>query len=195
LTGSRFVHLATHGFFEPPELAPRSLGASDASSYWTSPQGLSRLSPGLLSGIAFAGANQPPAVDRDDGILTAVEAQQLDLNGVELIVLSACETALGSEARGEGLIGLQRAFQVAGAETLVSSLWPVDDAATSVLMDEFYANLWSKKLSKIESLRQAQLAIMKRYDTQRRKLRNEDDPAGRRPAYFWAPFSLSGNWR
>ena len=88
----------------------------DNQNYWTStPQGLSRIHPGLLAGITFAGANRQPSPDRDDGILTAVEAQQLDLAGTDLIVLSACETALGTSTHGEGLMGLQRAFQVAGA--------------------------------------------------------------------------------
>ena len=121
----------------------------------------------MLSGIALAGANRgaQPIDDRhrlgDDGILTALETAELDLSAAELVVLSACETGLGPVAGGEGLLGLQRAFQVAGARTVVASLWKVDDAATERLMTHFYRNLWQKKgLPPLEALRQAQLAIL-----------------------------------
>ena len=194
-TRARFIHLATHGFFEPPELTTKVSRPGDELSYWSTPEGLVRLSPGLLSGVAFAGANRAPAADRDDGILTAVEAQQLDLGGVELVVLSACETALGSESRGEGLMGLQRAFQVAGARALVSSLWSVDDEATALLMGEFYANLWDRRLPRLESLRQAQLAVLHRYDPRTHALLPTPTDARRLPPFFWAAFTLSGDWR
>jgi CHAT domain-containing protein len=75
--------------------------------------------------------------------------------------LSACDTGLGKVAAGEGVLGLQRAFQGAEVRTLVTSLWSVNDAATSVLMEEFYNNLWRKKLPKLESLRQAQLTVLR----------------------------------
>src|SRR5262249_50869948 len=100
--------------------------------------------PGLLSGIALAGANLPPRPGEDDGIMTALEVSSLDLQNVELAVLSACETGLGQTAGGEGTLGLQRAFQVAGARTTITSLWSVDDAATQTLMVEFYKRLWDK---------------------------------------------------
>ena len=90
----------------------------------------------------------------------------MNLSNVDLAVLSACETGLGKVAGGEGLLGLQRAFQVSGAGTTVASLWQVDDAATRALMDEFYRNLWEKKLPKIEALRQAQLKMLREYDPQ-----------------------------
>jgi CHAT domain-containing protein len=86
--------------------------------------------------------------------------QALDLRGTELVVLSACETGLGAMEYGQGVLGLQRAFQAAGARAVVASLWKVDDAATSVLMERFYVNLWEKKLPKLEALRQAQLAVL-----------------------------------
>ena len=98
--------------------------------------------PGLLSGLALAGANRPPEPGQDDGILTAPEVAELDLAGVELVALSACETGLGESAGGEGLLGLQRAFQEAGVGSVVASLWSVDDAATRALMERFYQNLW-----------------------------------------------------
>src|SRR5262249_13593553 len=120
--------------------------------------------------LGLAGANQ--AADR--GYLTAEEVAGLDLRGTELVVLSACATSLGKTVGGEGLLGLQRAFQAAGARTLVASLWSVDDAATSVLIEEFYAHLWQKQLSKLEALRQAQLTVLRhpeRVEQRRRELR------------------------
>ena len=86
---------------------------------------------------------------------------RLDLSGVDLATLSACETGLGKTAGGEGVLGLQRAFQTAGARTTVTSLWKIPDDATRSLMIDFYENLWTKKMSKIEALRQAQLTLMR----------------------------------
>ena len=97
----------------------------------------------------------------EQGIWTAEEVADLDLRGVELAVLSACETGLGKVAGGEGVLGLQCAFQSAGARSLVVSLWKVNDAATSVLMEEFYTNLWQKKLDRLEALCQAQLTVLR----------------------------------
>ena len=149
---------------------------------------VSGLHPGLLSGLALAGANRAgtPAVaddpDADDGILTAEEIGSMNLEGVNLVMLSACETGLGKAAGGEGLLGLQRAFQSAGARTVVASLWKVDDDATRALMVEFYRNRWERRLSKLESLRQAQLKMMREYDPKSGQLRgpgpfNPVDPA------------------
>jgi CHAT domain-containing protein len=118
----------------------------------------------------LSGANRSP----DHGILTAEEVADLDLRGTELVVLSACDTGLGKVAGGEGVLGLQRAFQAAGARSLAVSLWSVNDAATSVLMEEFYANLWQKKLPRLEALRRAQLTVLRdpgRVEQRRRELR------------------------
>jgi CHAT domain-containing protein len=215
---SRYVHLATHGFFEPelPRVAP---GGSPVR------QQVIMSTPGLRAGIALSGANVPVRPGRDDGILTADEAQQLDLDGTDLVVLSACESSLGSQIVGEGMMGLQRAFQVAGARSLISSLWPVSDAATSVLMEEFYTNLWERKLPKLEALRQAQLRVMREPEIVVKRLRElreemakrgwsetqlaargldqraEHMPAASRgstlrsPGMWWAAFVLSGDWR
>jgi CHAT domain-containing protein/Tfp pilus assembly protein PilF len=166
--------------------------------------GISGFHPGLLSGIVLAGANRPAQPDQDDGILTALEVTELDLSAVELAVLSACETGLGQTAGGEGVLGLQRAFQVAGAKSVIASLWRVDDDATRALMDRFYEYLWQKKLSKLEALRQAQLALLR----QGRKRGPGElvplDPTAkaqakpleaRTPPLYWAAFVLSGDWR
>ena len=144
----------------------------------------------------FAGANKPPEAGKDDGILTALEVSALDLSKVDTVVLSACETGLGEVAGGEGLLGLQRSFQVAGAKTVVASLWKVPDAATSKLMQRFYENLWDKKMGKLAALREAQIWMLR--DKGNRGLAlDEDQPTdtGPLPPYYWAAFVLSGDWR
>jgi CHAT domain-containing protein/Tfp pilus assembly protein PilF len=172
--------------------------------------------PGLLSGIALAGANRgnlsesssdPAAVAADDGIMTALEVASLDLQNVDLVTLSACETGLGKETGGEGMLGLQRAFQVAGAKATVSSLWSVDDAATQTMMTEFYSRLWNKDrpLGKLEALRQAQLEMLNHYDPNTKKIANgsrglqldaeSSTTNGRLSPKYWAAFDLSGDWR
>jgi len=178
----RFIHLATHGFFAPPEVKEaldllkrdpkRPLNPSNSG-------GLSTCHPGLLSGIVFAGANRQQPQGRDDGIFTAVEMAASDLSGVELMVLSACETGLGVSTGGEGYIGLLRAAQLAGARTVVASLWKVNDEATRELMGRFYENLWSGRLPKLEALRQVQLEMIAR----------------KAPPKHWAAWVLSGDWR
>lgn len=147
-----------------------------------------------------------------DGRLEVREVFGLNLRGCEMVTLSACETRLGRYSRGDEIVGLERAFLRAGVPTVVASLWKVDDAATDVLMVEFYRNLWSKdkKLGKLEALRQAQLAMLrgelkvKVDETRRRRgLRGPvlDDPKplpkGKsiiHPCY-WAAFLVSGDWR
>jgi CHAT domain-containing protein len=216
----RYVHLATHGFFAPRELRsalaetssdrPLDLGilGSGKASNRFGDKGVTGLHPGLLSGLVLAGANRPADPSHDDGILTALEVEGLDLDGVELVTLSACETGLGEEAGGEGLLGLQRAFQIAGARAVVAGLWQVDDAATRKLMTEFYRNLWEKKLPRLEALRAAQLWMLRAGDAwmqeegigrgmadvrvPRERLPVQD---GRLAPYYWAAFSLSGDWR
>jgi CHAT domain-containing protein len=155
----RYLHLATHGFFAPPQL--RSALATASRGELFARQDMAYYHPGLLSGLVLTGANRKPQADQDDGILTALEVTELELSGVDLATLSACETGLGERrAGGEGLLGLQRAFQAAGARTVVASLWKVDDATSRRLMALFYQNLWEKKLPKLEALRQAQLSVL-----------------------------------
>ena len=95
----------------------------------------------------------------DRGILTAEAIAGLDLSGLELVVLSACETGLGLVGGGEGVFGLQRAFHLAGAQNVVASLWKVDDQATAALMAIFYDRLWRQGKPPLEALREAQLAL------------------------------------
>jgi CHAT domain-containing protein len=209
----RWLHLATHGFFAPPELrsalAPvensktNPGGIADLGHGLFERQGVSGFHPGLLSGLVLAGANHPPADGQDDGILTALEVAEMDLGGVEQAVLSACETGLGQLAGGEGLLGLQRAFQVAGARSVVASLWQVPDEATQVLMERFYTNLWQKKMSRLEALTEAQRWLLSQglkhpglvRGMVRRDRKEETSSDGRMPPFYWAAFVLSGDWR
>ena len=159
--------------------------------------------PGLLSGLVLAGANRPAEEGKDDGILTALEVEQMDLSRVKLATLSACETGLGQTAGGEGLLGLQRAFQIAGAKTVVAGLWKVPDKATQLLMARFYDNLWQKKMSKLEALSKAQRWLLHDGPKQpglTRGLQLDGDPdqsngPGLLPPFYWAAFVLSGDWR
>jgi len=136
-----------------------------------------------------------------DGILTAEEIGTMNLDGAGLVILCACETGLGQTAGGEGLLGLQRAFPSAGARAVVASLWNVPDDETRTLMEEFYTNLWQRKLSPLESLRRAQLEMLARpiRPGQQRGYQRLDGAAatssGKRSPYFWAAFVLSGDWR
>ena len=163
----QFVHLATHGFFA---------GESESSSRQAELQraalqrgdlrllaGVAGRHPGLLSGLVFAGVNRS---DRrpEETILTALEAAELELGQVELVVLSACSTGRGQVAGGEGVLGLQRAFQLAGARSVVASLWQVPDEETHQLMREFYSHVWSKTpVLRAEALRQAQLWMLENW--------------------------------
>ena len=188
-----YLHLATHGFFADPADAPKpSTRSGPAADTPPSPAANS----GLLSGLVLAGANKPKG--DDDGVLTALEVGDLDLSRVELAVLSACETGLGQTAGGEGVLGLQRAFQVAGARTTVTSLWKVDDQATRTLMGRFYDGFWKQNLGCLEALRAAQLDMLA--NGKSRGLVREAEPAadakpGRTPPFYWAAFTLAGDWR
>src|SRR5262249_42445437 len=103
----RYAHLATHGFFAPPELKS-ALSGADRRDDLFGREGVQGWHPLLLSGIALAGANREPKPEEEDGILTALEVSEMELPGLELAVLSACETGLGKTAGGEGVLGLQR---------------------------------------------------------------------------------------
>jgi hypothetical protein len=149
-------------------------------------RGASRLSelelenPLLRSGLALAGANPglsvlaPPGAE--DGLLTAEDVTGLDLLDTELVVLSACETGLGDVRTGEGVFGLRRAFVLAGAKTLVMSLWKVPDEQTQELMVDFYERLLAGE-GRAEALRQAQLALKEKHPH----------------PYYWGAFICQGD--
>jgi CHAT domain-containing protein len=148
----RIVHIATHGLVN--SLHPE------------------------LSGLVFSLVD--PNGRPRDGFVKSYELYKLRLNA-DLVVLSACQTALGEQIRGEGLIGLTRPFMYAGAPRVVASLWQVPDRATAELMALFYRGIVAEHLSPAAALRRAQL-----------KLR--EVPRWSRP-YFWAGFALQGDWR
>lgn len=191
-----YLHLATHGFFANPDLRSafdHQLAAS--SRFGPELAALPGNHPGLLCGVVLAGANNPQP-EGDDGILTAEEVQTLDFRACQLAVLSACETGLGEVAGGEGLLGLQRAFQVAGTRTVISSLWKVPDAATRDLMEQFYENLWNREMGTLEALREAQLWMLREHGPRAAYLLDEGQPSqDRLPPYYWGAFMLSGDWR
>lgn len=215
---SKVMHVVTHGFFSAPKIGSVRQSTIDPTLALESEDRgadplFNKWIPSLLSGLVLAGANQQTADSSlDDGILRAAEIEASPMRGVDLIVLSACETGLGPVAGGEGLTGLQRAFHVAGASSVVSSLWKVDDAATQELMRRFYTNLWIKKQSKIDALRNAQLWMLRNpgelaalgvedtetrgavRDRRKRVVAVQEKPAKTSP-FFWASFQLSGDWR
>jgi CHAT domain-containing protein len=181
--GPSILHLATHGFFMESIGGPatgRGVQAleDDVPLPTPSSRSVAAGDPMLRSGIALAGANDAPGPG-DDGIFTALEASLLDLIGTDLVVLSACETGVGKTVSGEGVYGLRRALTLAGAESQVLSLWKVDDVATRDLMVSFYRHLL-KGEARGEALRSAQLELQGR-------------PPTRHP-YFWAAFTLSGDY-
>jgi CHAT domain-containing protein len=160
-------HLATHGAFFPDQLHPFTEDVSSGMLAFESSDRLRHLSrlenPLLRSFLAMAGVNtwlkgKKPPVMAEDGLLTAEDVSGLDLTGTELVVLSACETALGSVHAGEGVFGLQRAFVMAGARTLLMSQWKVPDQETCELMEGFYARLLAGE-GRAEALRNSKLAI------------------------------------
>jgi CHAT domain-containing protein/plasmid replication initiation protein len=174
LNNPTILHIATHGFFMPSAEASqdgRSLAGEELQTYAKDPL--------LNSGLLFANAQQGLSgqiSQGEDGVLTAKEALNLNLDKTELVIMSACETGLGEIRNGEGVYGLQRSFQQAGAKTVVISLWKVSDEATQELMSNFYTNLLSKKLSKREAFKQAQASLMLKYP----------EP------YYWGAFVMVG---
>ncbi|MFD2234950.1 CHAT domain-containing tetratricopeptide repeat protein, partial [Phaeospirillum tilakii] len=158
------LHIATHGFFLKPDdgLRQRLLKAQRSGEFEPPPPGDDPL---LRSGLAFAGINANARrlgeIDTDnDGVLTALEVLGLDLSGTRLAILSACETGLGEVHEGEGVYGLRRAFQEAGAQAVVSSLWQVSDAGTQTLMAALYKRLLAGQ-PPAEALRAAQLEMLR----------------------------------
>ena len=223
----QILHFATHGLFEQDEhrLIPSSQslvgsrGAKVLSSTFDDSQQTVKVT---RSGLVLAGANRQSEALPDgsepevteDGLMMENEILAMSLENASLVVMSACDTAQGKQQGGEGLLGIQRAFQVAGARTTVASLWQVDDAATVLLMQRFYENLWSGKLSRLDALREAQLWMLRSgkhtlLASARRTIARGQETRGaelvlgeleklqddRLPPYYWAAFALSGDWR
>src|SRR6202008_1205273 len=161
LESPAILHIATHGFFLPDE----DYGDEKIMGFESN---VARQNPLLRCGLVMAGATayakDKTISKKEDGILNAYEASLLNLQNTELVTLSACETALGETSMGQGVYGLQRAFQTAGARSLLMSLWVVDDNATQELMTEFYKE-WLNTISgnKRTSLRKAQLTLKEKY--------------------------------
>lgn len=173
------LHISTHGFYytqEDADNARYKFMLIDNDMISAEDKALTR------SGLVMSGANHiledeelPDNVE--DGILTAKEISDVDLRGLDLVVLSACQTGLGDIAQGEGVFGLQRGFKKAGANSILMSLWEVDDKAAQILMTQFYRNLLSGQ-SKRQSLLSAQ-----------KYLREVDGGRYDEPKY-WAAFIL-----
>jgi CHAT domain-containing protein len=152
LANYRIVHFATHGFFDSEN--PK------------------------LSGLVFSMLDQNGKPQ--NGFLRLHEIYNLKLPA-DLVVLSGCQTALGKDVRGEGLIGLTRGFMYAGALRIAASLWQIDDSATAELMRYFYTAMLTEKLKPAEALRKAQLQMLAQKRWQN--------------PYFWASFTIQGDWR
>lgn len=191
--GHRVLHLATHGFYLGAGCIEEEAGTRGVGG--VAPTRASRrgfrsqdgTNPLRLSGVALAGANRrhEAGEGEDDGILTSGELAALDLEGVEWAVLSACETGLGEIGTGEGVFGLRRALQLAGARTVVLSLWAVDDLAAQAWMQELYRARLVERLDTAEAVREAGLRVL-----ERRRDRGESDHP-----FFWGAFIAAGDWR
>lgn len=160
MKGPAVLHVATHGFFNPDVNMDKAMTmgvqVSKAKNNALLRSGL------LLNGAASVYKDEPNLLGSNNGILYAFEAMNLDLQNTELVVLSACETGTGEIINGEGVYGLCRAFQVAGASKILMSLWKVDDAATKELMTTFYNN-WTKMNDPQQAFVQAQKTIKEKY--------------------------------
>ena len=171
------IHIATHGFYWKSPNQYRDVLRMDGN-YDSFKANYEKSM--IHSGLIFSGVNKNLKEtninnDFNDGILTAHEISKLDLSGCDLVVLSACKTGIGDLSTSEGVFGLQRGFKLAGVNSIIMSLWNVDDSATKILMSEFYRNYLAGS-SKLESLKQAQKTV-------------ESYPEYKHPKY-WAGFIL-----
>jgi CHAT domain-containing protein len=170
LKSPRILHIATHGFFLKDlekDYNEKMLMGMD--------QVVVKGNPLLRSGLLLANAKKA-LEDGSEGVLTAYEAVNLELKDTELVVFSACETGLGKIKNGEGVYGLQRAFQQAGADAVLMSLWSVSDESTQELMLMFYENWLQQGMDKRTAFRQAQAKLREEYP----------EP------YHWAAFVMVG---
>ena len=188
----RFLHVATHGFFIGAPMATDRGSPSKPVplAFFRNPTTETRLQldPLYGSGLALRGANllrtktgRRWKEGRDDGLLTAAEAQRLNLVGTEVVVLSACDTGRAvSDSQGTAFYGLRHAFRSAGARNVVSSLWSVSDVTTYWLMEAFYEHYLAGEVPML-ALNKARAALR-----QRCRKRDCDHP------FFWAPFVVEG---
>jgi CHAT domain-containing protein len=167
----QILHIATHGFFLPETHRSKEDDSDDKNAYTLANDPLLR-SGLILSGGNHAWSGKTPVEGVEDGIATAYEISQLNLSNTELVVLSACETALGDVKGSEGVFGLQRAFKMAGVKKMIVSLWQVPDKETAELMTTFY-NYWLKGKTIEQAFAQAQAEMRKKYSP-----------------YYWAAFVL-----
>lgn len=174
--GRRLLHLATHGFYLGGRCNGVRLSGGDATN--AAPVGENPL---LLSGLCLAGANRDEEFAVEDGILTAEEVASLPLDGTQWVVLSACETRLGETKHGEGVYGLQRAFQMAGASTVISALWAISDRATTSFMKSLYS---TSNTPLYDAMRHSQNDMI----AELRKRGQPDHP------YNWGAFVAVGGW-
>jgi CHAT domain-containing protein len=167
LPAAAILHVATHGYYVESD-ASQTPSVNMTLGTWAPYQS-------MRSGLVLreAGRSEPG----EDGLLTAIEISTLDLSATKLVVLSACDSGVGDPSAGGSVSGLRNAFQTAGAQALITSLWKVDDAAGKELMEAFYENLAAGQTFS-DALRLAKLEM--------RKL-----PARSHP-YFWAPFGFEG---
>jgi CHAT domain-containing protein/Tfp pilus assembly protein PilF len=181
--GPLILHVATHGFF----LADRKL-ATPGGTGLGSEEGAAGLkqthdalteNPLLRAGLILAGIKQNQSGPGEDGVLTALEAAELNLWETKLVTLSACDTGLGEVKNGDGVYGLRRALALAGSESQVMSLWKVADKATRELMVGYYTGL-QRGEGRNEALRNVQLQMLRSGE--------------RRHPYYWAGFIQSGEW-
>jgi tetratricopeptide (TPR) repeat protein len=180
------LHISTHGFYYPEEQVSksellRSMKFEEKQSKWSNEDRILARSGLFMAGAYQTIVGQKEHIFSDDGILTAQEISNIDLRGVDLVVLSACETGSGDVTRGEGVFGLQRGFKKAGVKSILMSLWKVSDISTEMLMTEFYKNL-CKGRSKRESLRLAQKKVREYQDSDGNYLFQEP--------HYWAGFVM-----
>ena len=175
MQSSKVVHIATHGFFDN-DVEHKLKGKATSSE-----------NPLMKSGLMLAGSDitlqnkkngyiTHKEGNTEDGILTAYEAMNLNLDHTDLVILSACETGLGEVKNGEGVYGLQRAFQVAGAKSIVNSLWTVNDQTTMLLMTTFYKE-WMRSGDRKGAFKFAMTSVRKQFPH----------------PYYWGAFVMIGD--
>ncbi|MBM3286858.1 MAG: CHAT domain-containing protein [Candidatus Eisenbacteria bacterium] len=188
--GKAAIHLATHGFFIAGQClsaAPAARGIGGLAAAPTEKTPAWRENPLRLAGLALAGANRRGEANPrgEDGSLTAEEIAAMNLEGARWAVLSACDTGLGEIRRNEGILGLQRAFRVAGVRTIIMSLWPVEDRSAGEWMRRLYDARLSKRMTTMDAVQEATLGSL----LTRRANGRSTHP------FHWAAFVAVGDWR